>query len=153
VLGEGLKLRWPRFSVLSFIIKALSSRNSFELSSSCLKIRTLACVRVATTPRSAVVAVEKLANFNGGFSHLVFSLTNSGICRVVTSCGIRFALHLLVLTVSGSKVGFELCASFLDQMLFFPPTTCAHEVTSCKYFGVANVDLMWVSNEDASTSE
>jgi hypothetical protein len=69
---------------------------------------------------------------------------------VVTSGCSRFALHLLVLSVSGSKVGFELCPSFLEHMLFVPPTTCDHEVTSCKYFGVANVDLLRVSNEDAS---
>jgi hypothetical protein len=54
------------------------------------------------------------------------------------------------MTVSGSKVGFELYPSFLDEMLFVPPATCAHEVTSCKYFGVANVELLRVSNEDAS---
>jgi hypothetical protein len=76
--------------------------------------------------------------------------TSGGIGRVVTSCGIGFALHLLVLTVSVSKVRFEVCPSFLDFMLFSPLTTCAHEVTSCKYFGVANVYLLRVSNEDAS---
>jgi hypothetical protein len=41
-----------------------------------------------------------------------------------------FSLHLLVLTVSGSKVRFELCPSFVDRMLFVPRTTCAHEVAS-----------------------
>jgi hypothetical protein len=35
-------------------------------------------------------------------------------------------------------------------MLFIPPATCAHEVASCKYFGVANVDLLRVSNQDAT---
>jgi hypothetical protein len=34
---------------------------------------------------------------NGGFIHLVFSVANGGICRVVTSCGSGFSLHLLVL--------------------------------------------------------
>jgi hypothetical protein len=81
---------------------------------------------------------------------LVFSLTNGGICRVVTSCGRGFDLHLLVLTVSGSKVRFELCSGLLDHMLFVQPTTRTHEVASCKDFGVANVDLSRVSNEDAS---
>jgi hypothetical protein len=81
---------------------------------------------------------------------MVFSVANGGICRVVTSCGSGFPLNLFVLTVSGSKVRFELCPSFLDRMLFVPPATCAHEVTSCKYFGVTNVDLLRVSNEDAS---
>jgi hypothetical protein len=75
---------------------------------------------------------------------------NSGVVRVVTSCGTRFALHLLVLTVSGSEVGLELCPSFLDYMLLVPPATCAHEVSSCKYFGVANVDLLRVSSEEAA---
>jgi hypothetical protein len=35
-------------------------------------------------------------------------------------------------------------------MLFIPPATCPHEVASCKYFGVAHVDLLWVSHEDAT---
>jgi hypothetical protein len=35
-------------------------------------------------------------------------------------------------------------------MLFVTPMTCAHEVTSCKYFGIVNVDLLRVSNEDAT---
>jgi hypothetical protein len=77
-------------------------------------------------------------------------MANIGICRVVTSCGSGFALHLLVLTVSGSKVRFEVGPGLLDCMLFIPPTTCAHEVTICKEFGLANVDLLRVSNEDAS---
>jgi hypothetical protein len=33
-------------------------------------------------------------------------------------------------------------------MLFIPPATCAHEVGSCKYFGLANVDLLRVSNQE-----
>jgi hypothetical protein len=144
-----LKLHGPGFSVRSFLTKSLSSRNSFELLSSCLARRTLACVRAVTTPRSAAVVVARLA-YGGGFSHLVLSLANSGISRAVSSCGSVFALDLLVLTVSSSKLRFELCPSFLDRMILVPPTTCAHEVTSCKYFGVANIDLVWVSNEDAS---
>jgi hypothetical protein len=55
-----------------------------------------------------------------------------------------------VLPVGGSEMELELCPSFLDEMLFIPPATCANEVFSCKYFGVVNVDLMWVSNEDAA---
>jgi hypothetical protein len=77
-------------------------------------------------------------------------VANGGICRLKLSCGSGLSLHLLVLIVSGSKVRFELCPSFLDRVLFVPPTTCAHEVTSCKYFGVTNVDLLRVSSEDAS---
>jgi hypothetical protein len=77
-------------------------------------------------------------------------MANGGICRVVTSCGSGLSLHLLVLTVSGSKVRFELLPSLLDRMIFVPPTTRTHEVTSCKYFGVAKVDLLRASNEDAS---
>jgi hypothetical protein len=55
-----------------------------------------------------------------------------------------------VLAVSGSKVRFELCPGLLDRMLFVPPTTRTHEVASCEYFGVANIDLLRVSNEYAS---
>jgi hypothetical protein len=36
------------------------------------------------------------------------------------------------------------------MMLFIPPATCAHEVDSCKYFGVANVYLLRWSNQDAT---
>jgi hypothetical protein len=46
-----------------------------------------------------------------------------------------------VLTVSGSKERFELCPSFLNRTI---------KVTSCKDVGIANVDLLRVSNEDAS---
>jgi hypothetical protein len=60
------------------------------------------------------------------------------------------ALYLLVLTVSGSKVGLELCPSFFSQMFFIPPAAGAHEVPSCKYVGVSNVDLLWVSNEETA---
>jgi hypothetical protein len=81
---------------------------------------------------------------------LVFSLANGGICRVVTSCGSGFSLHLLVLTVSGSKLRFELWPSLVGRLLFAPLTTRTHEVTSSKYFGVANVDLLRVPNEDSS---
>jgi hypothetical protein len=35
-------------------------------------------------------------------------------------------------------------------MLFIPRATCAHEVASCKYFGVSNVDFLRVSNQDAT---
>jgi hypothetical protein len=55
-----------------------------------------------------------------------------------------------VLTVSGGKMRFELSPSFFNVMLFIPPATCAHEVASCKYVSVANVDLLRVSNEDAT---
>jgi hypothetical protein len=76
-------------------------------------------------------------------------VANGGISRVLTSFGSGFSLHLLVLTVSGSKVRFELCPSFFDGMFLVPPATCAHEVTCCKYFGIPNVDLLRVPNEGA----
>jgi hypothetical protein len=69
---------------------------------------------------------------------------------MITSCYSGFALHLLVLTVSGGKMRFELSPGFFNGMLFIPPATCAHELASRKYFGVANVDLLRVSNEDAT---
>jgi hypothetical protein len=56
---------------------------------------------------------------------------------------------MLVLTVSGRKVGLKLCPSFVSKWFFVPPATSAHEVPSCKYFCVSNVDLMWVSNKNA----
>jgi hypothetical protein len=49
-----------------------------------------------------------------------------------------------VLKVSDSEIGLELCPTFLDEMLVIPPATGAHEVSSCKYFGLDNVDLMRV---------
>jgi hypothetical protein len=52
--------------------------------------------------------------------------------------------------MSGSEVGLQLCLSFLNGMLFISSATCAHEVYSCQYFGVSNVDLLRVSNEDAA---
>jgi hypothetical protein len=69
---------------------------------------------------------------------------------VITSCCSGVALYLLVLTVSSGKMRFELGPSFFNVMLFIPPATCAHEVASCKYFGVANVDFLRVSNQDAT---
>jgi hypothetical protein len=55
-----------------------------------------------------------------------------------------------VLTVSRSEMGLELCPSFLHEMLFIQPATCAHEVSSCKYFGVATSDFLRVSNDEAA---
>jgi hypothetical protein len=72
-----------------------------------------------------------------------------GICRVVTGCGSVLFLNLLVLTVSGCKMRFELCPSFFDGGFLVPPATCAHEVACCKYFCVPNVDLLRVTNEEA----
>jgi hypothetical protein len=77
-------------------------------------------------------------------------VADGGICGVVTSCGSGLSLHLLVLTVSGSKMRFELHPSFFDGMFFVPPSTCTHEVTCCEYLGVSNVDLLGVPNEEAA---
>jgi hypothetical protein len=71
------------------------------------------------------------------------------IFRVVTGCGSGLSLHLLVLTVSGCKMRFELCPSFFNGGFLVPLATCAHEVACCKYFRVPNVDLLRVPNEDA----
>jgi hypothetical protein len=68
---------------------------------------------------------------------------------MVSGCGSGFSLHLLVLTVSGCEVGFELCPSFFSGWFFVSPATCAHDVACCKYFCVPNVDLLRVTNEDA----
>jgi hypothetical protein len=69
---------------------------------------------------------------------------------MITSFSSGFTLHLLVLTVSGEKMRLELSPSFFNVVLFIPPATGAHEVAICKYFGVVNVDLLRVSNEDAT---
>jgi hypothetical protein len=76
-------------------------------------------------------------------------MSHGGICRVVTGCGSGLSLHLLVLTVSGCKMRFELCPSFFNGGFLVPPATCAHEVACCKDFCVPNVDLLQVTNEDA----
>jgi hypothetical protein len=52
--------------------------------------------------------------------------------------------------MSGGEVGLELCPSFFNWRLFIPPAASSHEVHGCKYFGVANVDLLWVSNKDTT---
>jgi hypothetical protein len=54
-----------------------------------------------------------------------------------------------VLTVSGSKVVFELCPSFVSELFFVSPATGAHEVPSCIFFCIDNIDLLWVSNKNA----
>jgi hypothetical protein len=69
---------------------------------------------------------------------------------VVNSCSSGLALNFLVLTVSGSEMGFELSPSFFNEMLFIPPATRAHEVPSWKHIGIANVYLLRVSNDDAA---
>jgi hypothetical protein len=86
-------------------------------------------------------------------SYLILIVGNGGISGVVTSCGGGFSLHVLVLTVGRCKVRFELGPSFFNGMFLVPPATCAHEVTSCKYLCISNVDLLWVANEDAPASE
>jgi hypothetical protein len=45
----------------------------------------------------------------------------SGVCS-------GFPLHLLVLTVSGGEVGFEVGPSFFSGRFFVPTATGAHEV-------------------------
>jgi hypothetical protein len=80
---------------------------------------------------------------------MIFIVGNGAILGVVTRCGSGFALHSLVLTASGCKMRFELCQKKFDGMFLVPPTTCAHEVTWCKYFCIPNVDLLRVPTEDA----
>jgi hypothetical protein len=79
---------------------------------------------------------------------MILIVGNGGMCRVVTSCGSVFSLHLLVLTARGCEMRLELRPSFFDGMFFIPPTTCTHEVTCCKYFCIPNVDLLRGTNED-----
>jgi hypothetical protein len=53
--------------------------------------------------------------------------------------------------VSSYEVGFELCPSFFSGFFVVPPATCAHEVACCKYLCVPNVDLLRVTDEDATS--
>jgi hypothetical protein len=80
---------------------------------------------------------------------MIIIVGNIIICRVVTSYGSGFSLHLLVLTVSGCKMRFELHQSFLNGMFLVQPTTCTYEVTCCKYFCLPNFDLLRVVNEES----
>jgi hypothetical protein len=59
------------------------------------------------------------------------------------------SLHLLVLTVSGGVVGFEVGPSFFSGWFLVQTATGAPEVTCCKYFCIPNVDLLLVTNGDA----
>jgi hypothetical protein len=45
---------------------------------------------------------------------------------------------------------FELGPSFFSGGFLVPPATCAHEVACCKYFCIPNVDLLRVTNKDAT---
>jgi hypothetical protein len=76
-------------------------------------------------------------------------VSHGSICRVVPGCGSGLSLHLLVSTVSGCEVGFEVGPSFFSGGFLVPPATCAHEVACCKYFCVPNIDFLRVTNEDA----
>jgi hypothetical protein len=49
---------------------------------------------------------------------------------------------LLVLTVSGCEVGFEVSPSFVSGWFLVPKMTIAHEVPCCKYCFIPNVDLL-----------
>jgi hypothetical protein len=80
---------------------------------------------------------------------MILIVGDGGIPRVVTIYGSGLSLHLLVLTVGGFKVRFELGPSFFNGVFLVQPPTCAHEVTSYKYFCIPNVDLFWMANEDA----
>jgi hypothetical protein len=86
---------------------------------------------------------------NGGLGNLILIVSHGGIYRVVSGCGSGFSLHLLVLTVSGCKVGFELRPSFFSGWFLVPPTIGAQELACCKYFCISNVHLLRVTDEDA----
>jgi hypothetical protein len=81
---------------------------------------------------------------------MIFSLSHGGICGVVSSGSSGLSLHLLVLAVSGCEIRFELCPSFFSGRFLVPPATCAHEVTCGEYLCVANVDMLRVTNKDAT---
>jgi hypothetical protein len=67
----------------------------------------------------------------------------SGVCS-------GLSLHLLVLAASGCEVGFVLGPSFVRGWFLIPTTTGAHDVPSCKYFCIPNVDLLRGTDGDAT---
>jgi hypothetical protein len=67
----------------------------------------------------------------------------SGVCS-------GLSLHLLVLTVSGCEVGFEVSPSFVSGWFLVPTATGAHGVPCCKYVCIPNVDLLRGTDGDAS---
>jgi hypothetical protein len=59
-------------------------------------------------------------------------------------------MHLLVLMVCDGEVSFELCPSFFNAELFISTAACTHEVPSCKDLCITNIDLLRVTNDNAS---
>jgi hypothetical protein len=53
-----------------------------------------------------------------------------------------------VLTVSGGEVGLKLCPSLFSKWFFVPLAAGHHEVPSCKYVCISNVDFLWVSDKE-----
>jgi hypothetical protein len=51
-------------------------------------------------------------------------------------------MHLLVMTVIGFEVGFEVSPSFVSGGFLVPTATGAHEVPCCKYLCIPNLDLL-----------
>jgi hypothetical protein len=51
--------------------------------------------------------------------------------------------------MGGCEVRFELGPSLFNGVFLVPPAACVHEVTRCKYLCIPDVNLLWVSNEDA----
>jgi hypothetical protein len=61
-----------------------------------------------------------------------------------------FPFHLLVLTVSGCEMRFEVSPSFFSGWFLVPTATGAHELPCGKDFCISNVDLMRGIYGDAS---
>jgi hypothetical protein len=57
---------------------------------------------------------------------------------------------MLVLTVSGCEVRFEVSPSFFSGWFLVPTVTGAHELPCCTYFCISNVDLLRGTDGDAS---
>jgi hypothetical protein len=69
---------------------------------------------------------------------------------VETGVGGGFPFHLLVLTVSGCEVRFEVSPSFFRGWFVIPTATGAHELSCCKDFCISNIDLLRGTDGDAS---
>jgi hypothetical protein len=81
---------------------------------------------------------------------MIFSMGNGGVGWVESGVGSGFPFHLLVLTVSGGEVWFEVSPSFFSGWFLVPTATGAHELPCCKYFCISNVDLLGGTYGDSS---
>jgi hypothetical protein len=63
--------------------------------------------------------------------------------------GSGFPFHLLVLTVSGCEIRFEVSPRFSSGWFLVPTATGAHELPCFKDFCISNIDLLRGTDGDA----